>query len=75
MKIKKIQKLVTKLHDKEEHVRHIMNLKQALNQRSVLKKVYRVIKSNQKVWLKPYIGMNAELRKNAKNDFEKYFSS
>ena len=49
MKIKNIQKLVTNLHDKEEHVTHIMNLKQALNQRSVLKKVYRVIKSNQKV--------------------------
>ena len=39
----------------------------------ILKKVYRVIQFNQKAWLKPYIGMNTELRKEAKNDFEKDF--
>ena len=30
-----------------------------------------MIQINQKAWLKPYIDMNAELRKKAKNDFEK----
>ena len=36
-------------------------------------KVYRGIKLNQIAWLKPYIDMTTDLRKKAKNDFEKYF--
>ena len=36
-----------------------------------LKKVHRVIKFNQNAWLKPYINMNKDLRKKAKNDFQK----
>ena len=62
MKIEKVEKLVTNLHDKAEYVFHIGNLKQALNHRLILKKFHRVIKFNQKVWLKPYIDMNTKLR-------------
>ena len=47
---------------KTEYVFHIINLKQALNHRFILKKVHRVIKFIQKVWLKPYIDMNTNLR-------------
>ena len=52
---------------------HIKALKQALNYGLILKKVHRVIHFNQKAQLKPYIDMNTELRKEAKNDFEKDF--
>ena len=47
MKIEKIEKLVTSLHDKTEYVIHKRNLKQTLNHGLILKKVYIVIKFNQ----------------------------
>ena len=73
MKIKKVEKLVPNLQDKTEYVIHIRNLKHALNHGLVSKNVYRVIKFNQNAWLKPYINVNTDLRKKAKNDFEKDF--
>ena len=50
---------------------HIKSLKQALNHGLKLKKIHRIIEFNQKTWLNPYIDMNTELRKFAKDDFEK----
>ena len=39
-----------------------------------LKKVHRLIKFNQNVWLKPYIDTNRDLIKKAEDDLEKgYF--
>ena len=73
MKIEKVKKLVANLHNKTKYVIHIRNLKQALNHRLVLKKIHRLTKFNQKAWLKPYIDMNIELRKKARNDSEKDF--
>ena len=55
MKIEKVEKLVANLYDKTEYVIRIRNLKQALNNGLLLKKVHRVIKFNQ----------------NIKSDFEK----
>ena len=75
MKIEEVEKLANNLHDKTEYVIHIRNLKQALNHGLVLKKVHRVIKFNQKSWLKPCIDMNTKLRQKAKNNFEKDFST
>ena len=73
MNIRKCKKLVCTLHDKKEYVDHRRSLKQALNHGLVSKNVHGMIKFNQRAWLKEYIDMNTELRKNAKNDFEKDF--
>ena len=59
------------LHDKTEYVIHTKELKQAFNHGLVLKNIHRVIKFNQDPWLKQYIDMNTDLRKKAKNNFEK----
>ena len=73
IKIGEVEKFVANFHDKEECVIHITNLKQALSHGLVLEKVHRVIKFNQKAWLKPFIDTNKELSKNAKNWFRKIF--
>ena len=70
IKIEKVEKLVTNLRDATEYVIHIRNLKQALNHGLILKKFHRMIKFNQKAWLKPYIDMNTKLKQKAKNNFE-----
>ena len=57
--------------NKEKYVVHISALKQALNKVLILKKVHRVIQFDQEAWLKPYININSELRKEAKNDLQK----
>ena len=71
MRTDKCKKLVCNLYDKQSYVVHIRSLKRVLNHGLILKKVHGVIQFNQKAWLKPYIDMNTELRKQAKNDFEK----
>ena len=66
MKINKCSKLAYNLYDKNNCAVHIRSLKQALCHGLILKKVHRVIPFNQKAWLKKYIDMNIELRKQAK---------
>ena len=72
-KVNKVEKLICDIEDKKKYVIHIRALKQALNNGLRLKKVHRIIQFKQKAWLKVYIDMNTELRKNAKNEFEKNF--
>ena len=73
MEINKCSKLVCNLYNKKNHAVHIRALKQALKHGLKLKKVHKAIAFYQEVWLKEYINMNTELRKKAKNDFEKDF--
>ena len=58
---------------KKNYFVHIRSLKQALNHGLILKKFHRVIQFNQEAWLKPYIDINTELRKQLKNGLEKSF--
>ena len=71
MEIDKSKQLACNLRNKKKYVVHIKSLKQALNHGLKFKKVHRIIEFNQEAWLKPCIDMNTELRKLAKDDFEK----
>ena len=73
MTINKVDKLISNLQNKRNYVVHIALLKQALDHRIIFKKAHRVIKFKQEAWLKPYIDMNTDLRKESKNEFEKGF--
>ena len=63
MEIEDIEKFVANINDKNKYVIHIRNLKQALNHGLILKKVQRVIKFNQNIWLKSYIEIKPVLSK------------
>ena len=71
IKIDKCKKLVCDLRNKKKYVVHIKSLKQALNHGLKFLKIHRIIEFSQKAWLKQYVDMNTELRKLAKDDFDK----
>ena len=72
-KIKKCNKLVCNVHDKENYVVHIRALKQALNHGLIIKKVHRVIQFNQETWFKTINWHEYEIKNRRRNDFEKNF--
>jgi len=73
LKLSTGKKLLMTLFDKENYVLHYTNLQFYLKQGMKLKKVHRVLEFEQECWMEPYILMNTEFRKKAKNDFEKDF--
>ena len=75
MKIGRMVKLVPNLQDKKGYVVHTKVLDQALKHGLKLKKVHRVIEFQQGRWMKAYIMLNTRLKKDARNEFEKDFSS
>ena len=73
IKIDNIDKLICSFLPKKHHVVHYKKLKQYLEEGMILKKVHRGIKFKQSPWMEPYIRKNTDLRKDAKNAFEKDF--
>ena len=74
IKVEIVEKLVANLQNyKTENVIHIRHLKQALNHGLILKKIHRIFIFKQKAWLKSYVHMNIDLRRNAKIAFQKDF--
>ena len=67
------EKLVPNLQPKIRYVLHYRNLHLYLKLGMKLEKVHKVLQFNQSPWMQPYIAKNTELRKLAKNDFEKDF--
>lgn len=69
----KIEKLLLTLYDKKNYILHYRMLKLALRHGLVLKKVNRILKFKQSLWLKVYIDLNTEMRTKAQNVFDRDF--
>ena len=77
MKLRKVEKHVSNLHDKNWIccTHELFKTGLGLGHGLVLKEFHKVIKFNQNDWLKPCIVMNIELSQKSKTILRKIFSS
>ena len=73
IKMDKVYKLIPNLRDKSKYVLHYRNLKQCLNLGLQLTKIHRILEFDQSPWMKRYIDLNTQKRKEAVDDFSKDF--
>ena len=66
-------KLIADFYNKNNYVVHYRNLKLYLRLGMKVTRIHRVVAFRQSQWLKPYIELNTELRKKAKNAFQRDF--
>ncbi|RZF45535.1 hypothetical protein LSTR_LSTR005737 [Laodelphax striatellus] len=67
----KNEKLMLTLEPKKDYVCHYLNLKQAIENGLIVRKIKRVLKFTQSKWMEPYIRLNTTLRQKSTNEFEK----
>ena len=73
VKGKPTEKLIPTLYNKKKYVIHYNNLQLYLRLGLRLTKIHRAVSFTQSKWLAPYIALNTEKRKAARNPFEKDF--
>ncbi|CAH3144720.1 unnamed protein product, partial [Porites evermanni] len=73
IKVNGVEKLICHFKSRKNYVVHYRNLRQYLEMGMKITAVHRGISFYQSSWMEPYIRKNTELRKCAKNSFEKDF--
>lgn len=69
----KTKKLINNLYNRTNYVVHYRNLQLYAELGMKVTKIHRILAFQQHPWLKSYIDFNANMRKHAKNEFEKDF--
>lgn len=69
----KCSKLIPHLFEHKNYCIHYRNLKYLVELGVKIGNIHNIVSFYQKPFLKPYIDFNTEMRKNAKNEFEKDF--